>query len=361
MKNIFLAPIAVLLTFSVSVEAAQRAGIIDLMRGNVLILDGKGQKVLADPEGKRGRKTEKGAVFFEGETIQTKDGARVKLKFDEGGKEGGNEVVLGANTTLLVDRAGTAGKPGTSLNLKSGQARSQVNRKYSGEGADVFEVRTPNAVAGVRGTNFFVGVDRAGNSTVAVQHGSVVLERNMAAFSGGGRRTASEQVRLAPGQFSEVREFAPPTAARPLSENKALSKDMSALGASKDAEGSEDSSSGAGSGADAGQPAASEKKAENKVENKDEAVVPVAMGREEAKDAAPVAEGRAPASKGSGPAPAMGLMGAANNSTGSAAGSRTPYDSAMASFEAMKKQTEALVRQENALNNGSARIPVTFK
>jgi hypothetical protein len=348
---------------SLSAQAAQRAGVIDLMRGKVLILDGKGQTVLADPEGKRGRKTEKGAVFFEGETIQTKDGARVKLKFDEGGKDGGNEVVLGANTTMLVDRAGGAGKVGTSLTLKSGQVRSQVNHKYSGEGSDVFEVRTPNAVAGVRGTNFFVGVDRAGNSTVAVSHGSVVLERNMVAFNGAGRRAASEQVRLSPGQFSEVKEFAPPSAPRPLAENKELSKDMSSLGGS--GEGDAKSEEGK-EGADAGPAPQSEAK---KADKKEEALVPVAMGREESKDAPPPAAevpGRGPASEGGvevapAPAPAKGLMGVANETKPSSPTSQLPYDSAMKSLQDIKKTVQDVIRQDNVLNNGKATVPVTFK
>ncbi|MEO5666620.1 MAG: hypothetical protein ABIR96_01040, partial [Bdellovibrionota bacterium] len=67
------------------------AGKIMLVKGDVFILGAKDKSVVADPLGKRGRNTQKGSSFFEGETVQTKDGARVKLLF----VEGGNEIVLG--------------------------------------------------------------------------------------------------------------------------------------------------------------------------------------------------------------------------------------------------------------------------
>src|SRR5690349_8489693 len=77
--------------------AGDAAGKILLVKGQVFILDAKSH-VVADPEGKRGRSTQPGQPFYVGETIQTRADGRVKIQF----KEGGNEVVLGAETSLLV-------------------------------------------------------------------------------------------------------------------------------------------------------------------------------------------------------------------------------------------------------------------
>jgi hypothetical protein len=160
------------LTSVVSTQSAsassQVAGKIVLSKGGVLVLDAK-NKVVADPEGKRGRSTKAGSEFFVGETIQTKEDGRVKLQFIEGN----NEVVLGTATSLLVERAGGASK-GTSLNLARGEVRSNVKTKYSGSGSEVFEVKSANAVAGVRGT-IFTTVLQKGNLIMGVQKGSVAL------------------------------------------------------------------------------------------------------------------------------------------------------------------------------------------
>jgi len=188
------------LSSSLSLAAPSEAGKIVLVKGDVFILGAKDKSVVADPSGKRGRSTQKGSVFFEGETIQTKDGARVKLLFTEGG----NEIVLGSSTSLVIERAGTA-KPGTELSLKQGTVRSSVNKKYSGEAGDIFEVKTPNSVAGVRGTIFNVAYDSKKNSTqVFTERGSV----SVASITKG-----SKPVLVNAGMFSEVKKFGTPTPA----------------------------------------------------------------------------------------------------------------------------------------------------
>jgi hypothetical protein len=183
--------------------AATEAGKIVLVKGDVFILDAKNKSVVADPTGKRGRSTQKGSPFFEGETIQTKDGARVKLLFNEGG----NEIVLGSGTSLVIERAG-AKQPGTELNLKQGTVRSSVNKKYSGEGGDIFEVKTPNSVAGVRGTIFNVAYDNKKNMT------QVLTERGSVAVSSLTSGANAKPIMVNAGMFSEVKKGETPTPAQ---------------------------------------------------------------------------------------------------------------------------------------------------
>jgi hypothetical protein len=160
-------------------EAAQKVAEIINIRGQVEALGPGGQiRVLS-----------RGAELYEQETVMTGQDGRAKVRFIEGA----NEVVVGTNSRLQIQTASAdEKKPGTTLFLESGEVRSTVNRKYSGQGRDVFEVRTPNAVAGVRGTVFQVGYDRRQNATV------VATLRGLVSVQAGGSNPAL----VAKGQFT---------------------------------------------------------------------------------------------------------------------------------------------------------------
>lgn len=160
-------------------EAAGKVAEVINIRGQVEALGPGGQiRVLA-----------RGAELFELETVITGQDGRAKVRF----LEGANEVVVGTNSRLQIQTASAdEKKPGTTLFLESGEVRSTVNRKYSGQGRDVFEVRTPNAVAGVRGTVFQVGYDRKQNATV------VATLRGLVSVQAG----ASSPALVAKGQFT---------------------------------------------------------------------------------------------------------------------------------------------------------------
>jgi hypothetical protein len=169
-KSVVLVLVAL---FGQAALAAAKAGQVSLIKGEVFVVDPTG-KVVADPEGKNGRrKFVQGADFFVGETVQTKPSGRVKLKF----LEAGNEVTLGPSTSLVIERAGSGGKEkGTTLNLLNGDVRSDVKGKYAGQGSDTYEVKTKNAVAGVRGTAFLVQFEaKTGNFTAATEKGAVAV------------------------------------------------------------------------------------------------------------------------------------------------------------------------------------------
>lgn len=192
-------------SYSTLAEAKEAAGVIKLVRGDVKILDAVSKKVVADPSGKRGRSTKKGAPFYEGETIQTAPSARVKLEF----VEGKNSVVLGPGTSLVITRAGDGeNTKGTDLELTKGTVRSTVNAKYSAKGDDVFQVKTPNAVAGVRGTIFNVEFDvKTAKTKVVTVEGLVSLmnRKSAAPGAGGGRFNNNRgEVLVGAGSKSEM-------------------------------------------------------------------------------------------------------------------------------------------------------------
>ncbi len=346
---------AALLTLAPSLASASGkiAGEIALVKGEVFILSAKDKSVVADPTGKRGRSTQKGSPFFEGETIQTKDTARVKLIF----KEGGNEVVLGPNTSLIIERAG-ATKPGTELSLKQGAVRSSVNKKYSGDDGDVFEVKTPNSVAGVRGTVVNVAYDNKKNTT------QVFTERGLVAVTNVAAGLNKNPVVVGAGMFSEVSKTetpSPPKAAPPqmldavvpeVSEDSAASGKSSGSSGSAPTEGGGEATSTA-SGSSDSKNSESKPVAENKPENKSESK---AEAKAEAKTESKKSEGPAvalapqpadstskPANDTRAPASTAGTAApAAPQTIGAAA--PAPVATTKMPFELINRQTESMRR-----------------
>jgi len=216
---------ALLLTFvslAATAKGAPRpAGQISLVTGTVLIFSADA-RVAADGSGKRGRKIAPGAPFYLGESIVTKSDGRVKLVFFEGSDtDGGNEVVLGPSTALTIKRASVRSRPervGTRLQLERGEVRATVRRKYSGVEDDVFEVRSPNAVAGVRGTVFYMEFEN-GRTTVATLQGKVWMDSTL---SRGASRIVVDR-----DEFSRAVGSEPPRASRRLADDPELQRKVS--------------------------------------------------------------------------------------------------------------------------------------
>ena len=223
--RIFLANLigALALIVSLQIFAAsnpgdeQAAGHFVRIKGEVGIQ--KNGAYIADVEGKRGRKIVEGAPFYVGETVVTGADARAKLVF----VEGGNEVVLGSQTSLVIERASVSSgqTPGTSLRLDKGEVRSHVNMKYSAEGDNVYEVKTPNAVAGVRGTVFLA---RFSPLTFVTE---IATERGKVMVSGFGGIRVPQMVEK--GSFTAVLKQQAPAAPRPIESNPALQKAVDSM------------------------------------------------------------------------------------------------------------------------------------
>ena len=97
------------------------------------------------------------------------------------------------------------------LNVLYGKIRSTVNQKYDGEKSK-FHVKTPSAVAGVRGTDFFTGYNVSNKQTTIVTiQGQVEVSSGLAANG-----SIANSVFVNPGQqtvASAGQPPAPPTAA----------------------------------------------------------------------------------------------------------------------------------------------------
>ncbi len=163
--NIFTVAMSFLFLASTSVALANTpVGVVESFRGTVVI----------SPDINKPSKSPvtKGMPFYAGDWVSTGADGRVKLKFTEGA----NELLIGTNTKLQIERASidAVKNPGTTMKLMEGELRAVVNRRYTGAGTEVFLVKTANAVCGIRGT-IVSAIVKGGQSTFAVERGSVSI------------------------------------------------------------------------------------------------------------------------------------------------------------------------------------------
>ncbi|HDS09039.1 MAG TPA: hypothetical protein ENN73_02325, partial [Firmicutes bacterium] len=97
------------------------------------------------------------------DTIKTGKFSNVELEFPEE-----NTVKIAQNTVLTVEQIGKDEK--SSFKVESGKVFMQIKK------GDDTNVKTPNAVAGVRGTKFFVEF-KDGETFIFVVEGSVWVKR----------------------------------------------------------------------------------------------------------------------------------------------------------------------------------------
>jgi hypothetical protein len=121
-------------------------------------------------------------------------------------------ITLAASSELSLDEQVVGGGPTVSrLSLWLGAARAIVTERYSAPGAH-FEMETPTAVAGVRGTGFIASHDPAGEETTVLGLFDTTLVRSKADPRG------AKEVRLGPGEVTTIRRGAFPLRPSPMPE-----------------------------------------------------------------------------------------------------------------------------------------------
>jgi hypothetical protein len=136
--------------------------------------------------------------------LQTEHAGRVRA-----GLKDGSILSLGSDSQLrIVQHDGTAQQ--TALEMDFGKVRSQVVKITRPGGK--FEMKTPNAVIGVIGTDFFVGYE-ANKTTVICYKGQVSVTPlgNAKVVNNSGQATAaSNSIAVAAGQMVEITSDVPP-------------------------------------------------------------------------------------------------------------------------------------------------------
>lgn len=136
-----------------------------------------------------------------GDRLRTQPVSRLKLLLKDE-----SVLTLGPSSELSVDEQVVASTGGTSaLSVVTGAVRAVVPPKYGTPGSR-FDVSTPTAVAGVRGTTFVVAYDQAAELTrVLCLSGTVVVR---------GAVGARREVTLRAGEITEIGKDGIPTKPR---------------------------------------------------------------------------------------------------------------------------------------------------
>ncbi len=128
-----------------------------------------------------------------GDQVRTPEGSKLKLLFRDD-----SVVTLAPGSVLKVDEGFVgAAAPVSRFSLFVGAIRAVVTDRYGATGAR-FEVETPTAVAGVRGTGFITAYDTGREETTVLGLFDTTVVRSK--MDPGGQR----EVRVGPGQMTTV-------------------------------------------------------------------------------------------------------------------------------------------------------------
>ncbi len=196
-----LASVCVCLAFfSLSALAEQKVGQVVSLSGKATVYHGKG----AVPETLATQ-----APVYEKDVISTEPSAKVKIRFDDG-----THVTIAELSSLEIREFALGPKPkmpSAFFILASGAFRAVVNNVSQ---RDKFVVRTPTAVAAVRGTDW-MGEIKADSTGIVVLQGKVGVSNSNQAIPGEvtltdrmGTDVKVNQAPTAPKEWSEARRNA---------------------------------------------------------------------------------------------------------------------------------------------------------
>jgi len=104
-----------------------------------------------------------GAKVFAGDTVITDTDSRAKIVMSDR-----NVINISPNTKMKIEEyINEAKNKNVKISLLEGKIRNNVEQKYDND-KNKFEVKTPNAVAGVRGTQFITSYYEANKTTEVI-------------------------------------------------------------------------------------------------------------------------------------------------------------------------------------------------
>jgi len=146
---------------------------------------------------------EEGMKFEAGDEIKVNDGASAELSFNESNT---NIVRLGDNSDVKISFS-----EDEKLELLSGEAFATISELPSGSS---FEIRTPTAVSGARGTDWVTKVTDEGTDIEAINDVPYVRH-----FENDGI-LSKQATNISPGQMTTVKKFERPMNFRPVPEER---------------------------------------------------------------------------------------------------------------------------------------------
>jgi len=148
---------------SVTALAEPMYGVLMVVKGSVKVQNAS--KTTADAK--------VGGKVLEGDTIITGADSRAKVVMSDR-----NVINVNPDTQIQIakyENDAASGKKNVEMNLLQGKVRNNVEQTYDGE-KNKFLIKTPTAVAGVRGTQFLAGFDvKTRMTSVVTFKGAVTL------------------------------------------------------------------------------------------------------------------------------------------------------------------------------------------
>lgn len=194
-------------------HAADVHGVLQVVKGDVQVLSAKDGKTT---------KAKVGSKVFPKDTIITGKDSRAKVVMVDN-----NVLNLSPDSKLEIksyEFAPEQGKKEVLLNVLYGKVRSKVEQKYDGK-TSKFEVKTPTAVAGVRGTDFLASyAPSTQTSSVVTFHGEVAFGQKAPDGS------MANPVAVTPGKMAEMsgNNAPPPPRELPPQQLASMDKDTNA-------------------------------------------------------------------------------------------------------------------------------------
>lgn len=144
----------------------------------VKVIQVEGQVTILKGEGGAASKAYLGSDLLPDYSIKTGPESRVKVQI-------GERAVVSVEPNSVVrmrdiKKDSSSGQETTRIEFKSGKSMVNITKKLSSQ--DSFDVMTPSAVAGVRGTEFLVDSEDPAASRIAVTKGSVAVRKRIAAL-----------------------------------------------------------------------------------------------------------------------------------------------------------------------------------
>lgn len=168
--------------------AAPAYGIFMVVKGKVKVIDSTNKESLAKV----------GTKIFVGDTAVSETDSRAKIVMQDR-----NVIHISPNTKLKIETYTVeANSKNVKLSLLEGKVRNNVEQKYDND-KNKFQIQTPTAVAGVRGTQFITSYSVIEKKTeVITLRGTVELRK----FDSATNSTSTEAVTVEKGEKSSTSE-----------------------------------------------------------------------------------------------------------------------------------------------------------
>lgn len=177
------------LVFSVRAFANEANGIMMVVKGDIKVTSLKDGKTEAAKVGKK---------VYSGDSITAGPDSRAKVVMSDK-----NILNISPDSKVVIEKYTNDPKSDSrsvELKVEYGKVRAQVEQKYDGE-KNKFNIKTPTAVAGVRGTDFITGFNRQ------TRQSSIVTFSGMVAVgTPGPKGEILNAVFVRPGQTTNVGE-----------------------------------------------------------------------------------------------------------------------------------------------------------